>query len=401
MSEQLVSGVCDPCFQAVGDVFKHSLQTKFEVGASLAIEYRGEMLVDLWGGYKDAARTQRWQQDTIVNVWSVTKGVAAICAARLIEQGKLDLEQKVAHYWPEYGCHGKQNTTVMDILCHRAGMFGFADTIPADQWKNWDLFTQKLANQAPFVTPGSLQGYHAITFGWLVGELIRRVDGRSVGTYFKQELAQPLSLDFSIGLMEEEFSRCADSLLLDSLPSIPQLQLLKYVPSFLLPSLLKDIKGAIVADHNSVAFDASVFEDTSFVNQAEWRQAEIPAANGHGVATSLAKLYGILSAGGSRDGFTVLKPDTIELMRTVHSSGPDMVLFGFPYHFGLGQMVNAPMGPITNKRNMFGHTGIGGAVAFADVDKQLGFSFFSNQQHSAQDMYKTANALSKALYQLV
>ena len=401
MSEQLVSGYCDPCFQAVGDVFKQSLQSKFEVGASLAIEYRGEMLVNMWGGYQDAARSKVWLEDTIVNVWSVTKGVAAICAARLIEQGKLDLEQKVAHYWPEYGCHGKQNTTVMDVLCHRAGMFGFADVIPTDQWRNWHLFTEMLANQKPFVSPGSLQGYHAITFGWLVGELIRRVDGRSVGTYFKEEFAQPLNLDFSIGLSEEHFSRCADTLLLDSLPSIPQLQLLRYIPGFLLPSLLKDIKSAIAAGYNDVAFDVSVFEDTSFVNQAEWRAAEIPAANGHGVAASLAKLYGILSAGGSRDGLSVLKPETIELMRATYSSGPDMVLFGFPYHFGLGQMVNAPMTPITNKRKMFGHTGIGGAVAFADVDKQLGFSFFSNQQHAAQDMYKTANALSKALYQLI
>jgi CubicO group peptidase (beta-lactamase class C family) len=401
MSEQLVSGYCDPCFQAVGDVFKQSLQSKFEVGASLAIEYRGEMLVNMWGGYQDAARSKVWLEDTIVNVWSVTKGVAAICAARLIEQGKLDLEQKVAHYWPEYGCHGKQNTTVMDVLCHRAGMFGFADVIPTDQWRNWHLFTEMLANQKPFVSPGSLQGYHAITFGWLVGELIRRVDGRSVGTYFKEEFAQPLNLDFSIGLSEEHFSRCADTLLLDSLPSIPQLQLLRYIPGFLLPSLLKDIKSAIAVGYNDVAFDVSVFEDTSFVNQAEWRAAEIPAANGHGVAASLAKLYGILSAGGSRDGLSVLKPETIELMRATYSSGPDMVLFGLPYHFGLGQMVNAPMTPITNKRKMFGHTGIGGAVAFADVDKQLGFSFFSNQQHAAQDMYKTANALSKALYQLI
>jgi CubicO group peptidase (beta-lactamase class C family) len=342
-------------------------------------------------------------------VFSVTKGVAAICAVRLIEQGKLDLEQKVAHYWPEYGCHGKQNTTVMDVLCHRAGMFGFADTIPAGQWKNWDLFTQKLANQAPIVTPGSLQAYHAMTFGWLVGELIRRVDGRSVGTYFKEELAQPLNLDFSIGVSEEDLSRCADTLLLGRRAKIPQLQLqsqlqsqlVKYVPSFLLPSPLKDIKRAMVANYAATAFDAFAFEDRNFVNQAEWRQAEVPAGNGHGVASSLAKLYGILSSGGSRDGFAVLQPKTIELMRAVHSRGPDMVMFGLPYQFGLGQLVHAPMTPIKNKRNMFGHTGVGGAVAFADVDKEIGFSFFSNQQHSIQNMCKTANALSKALYQLI
>jgi CubicO group peptidase (beta-lactamase class C family) len=169
----------------------------------------------------------------------------------------------------------------------------------------------------------------------------------------------------------------------------------------LLPQLLKDVKHAATENHNAIAFDASLFEDVSFVNSNEWRMAEVPAANGHGVASSLATLYGILSTGGSRDGIDVLQVKTIDLLRQVHSSGPDMVLFGLPYRFGLGHMVNAPLTPIGRQKSMFGHTGVGGAVAFGDVDKKLGFSFFNNQQHQAVDLYKTANNLSKALYSLI
>ena len=134
MSTELISGYCDPRFEQVADVLRHSLESKFEVGASFAVEIEGEMVMDLWGGHKDAERTMPWQQDTIVNVFSVTKGVTAICAAKLIEQGHLDLYQKVSHYWPEYGCNGKENTTVIDLLCHRAGMFGFRDQVPLDDW---------------------------------------------------------------------------------------------------------------------------------------------------------------------------------------------------------------------------------------------------------------------------
>ena len=138
------------------------------LGASFAVEVEGEMLINLWGGHQDAQRTKPWQHDTIVNVFSVTKGVTAICAAKLIEQGHLDLHQKVSHYWPEYGCNGKENTTVLDLMCHRGGMFGFRDDPPLDQWTHWNAFTERLAAQAPFVEPGSVQAYHALTF-WLVG----------------------------------------------------------------------------------------------------------------------------------------------------------------------------------------------------------------------------------------
>ena len=403
MSTELISGYCDPRFEQVADVLRHSLESKFEVGASFAVEIEGEMVMDLWGGHKDAERTMPWQQDTIVNVFSVTKGVTAICAAKLIEQGHLDLHQKVSHYWPEYGCNGKENTTVIDLLCHRAGMFGFRDQVPLDDWTNWGQFTGMLAAQAPFAEPNSIQAYHALTFGWLVGELIRRVDGRTVGVYFKEEIANPLGLDFAIGLDDSDMARCAQMLMLDELPSISQLNVLKYLPDFLLSKSLTNIKAAVSMGFNPIAFDGRAMDNPDFANTSEWRRAEIPAANGHGVASSLATLYGILSNGGSRDGNEVLKPETIELLRTVHSNGPDMVLFGLNYKFGLGHMLNAPITPIGRNRSesMFGHTGIGGAVVFGDVEKKLGFSFFNNQQHKDLKLYETSNKLAKALYSIL
>ena len=403
MSTELIFGYCDPRFEQVADVLRHSLESKFEVGASFAVEIEGEMVMDLWGGHKDAERTMPWQQDTIVNVFSVTKGVTAICAAKLIEQGHLDLHQKVSHYWPEYGCNGKENTTVIDLLCHRAGMFGFRDQVPLDDWTNWGQFTGMLAAQAPFAEPNSIQAYHALTFGWLVGELIRRVDGRTVGVYFKEEVANPLGLDFAIGLDDSDMARCAQMLMLDELPSISQLNVLKYLPDFLLSKSLTNIKAAVSRGFNPIAFDGRAMDNPNFANTTEWRRAEIPAANGHGVASSLATLYGILSNGGSRDGNEVLKPETIELLRTVHSNGPDMVLFGLNYKFGLGHMLNAPITPIGRNRSesMFGHTGIGGAVVFGDVEKKLGFSFFNNQQHKDLKLYETSNKLAKALYSIL
>ena len=403
MSTELIFGYCDPRFEQVADVLRHSLESKFEVGASFAVEIEGEMVMDLWGGHKDAERTMPWQQDTIVNVFSVTKGVTAICAAKLIEQGHLDLHQKVSHYWPEYGCNGKENTTVLDFLCHRAAMFGFRDQVPLDDWTNWGQFTGMLAAQAPFAEPNSIQAYHALTFGWLVGELIRRVDGRTVGVYFKEEIANPLGLDFAIGLDDSDMARCAQMLMLDELPSISQLNVLKYLPDFLLSKSLTNIKAAVSMGFNPIAFDGRAMDNPDFANTSEWRRAEIPAANGHGVASSLATLYGILSNGGSRDGNEVLKPETIELLRTVHSNGPDMVLFGLNYKFGLGHMLNAPITPIGRNRSesMFGHTGIGGAVVFGDVEKKLGFSFFNNQQHKDLKLYETSNKLAKALYSIL
>ena len=211
----MINGFCDPHFLSLKEIFSHAVESQFEVGAAFAVEHEGELVVNLWGGHQDALRTSPWQEDTLVNVWSVTKGVTATCIAKLINDGLLDPDEKVSKYWPEYGCNGKENTKVSDFLCHRAGMFGFQGGTPEGSWQDWKKFTERLESQSPIREPGTSQGYHAMTYGWLTGELIRRVDGRSAGQYFKEEIASPLNIDFHIGLQESDFERCADMLMID------------------------------------------------------------------------------------------------------------------------------------------------------------------------------------------
>ena len=323
-----VAGYCDPKFKKIESIFSEAINSGHELGASVAIEYEGEMVVNLFGGHKDEKREKVWEQNTWVNVFSVTKAVTATCIAKLIEEGKLDCNEKVTTYWPEYGNNGKENTKVSDFLCHRAGMFGFSEGIPITNWTKFEHFREALEKQKPIREPGSSQGYHALTYGWLVGEIIKRVDGRSVGKYFEEEIAVPFGIDFKIGLSPEDFSNCADMIMIerDDAQVFP-LEKIKYIPSFLLPRQLKNMKNAIVGGDFYWAFQSlAQGAGLTGVNDPEWRCAEIPSANGHGSAEGLAKLYGILSSGGSRDNKKLISPQTLDLITTQISNGPDTVL---------------------------------------------------------------------------
>ena len=399
----MIKGYCDPKFQNVCDAFSNAIESEFETGAALAIEHQGNMIVNLWGGHQDAQKTKAWEENTLVNVFSVTKGVTATCISRLIDQGKLDPDKRVGHYWPEYSCNGKEDTKVSDLLCHRAAMFGFKEGIPLGSFQDWNKFIQQLQLQTPYRKPGISQGYHALTFGWLVGELIRRVDGRSVGQYFKEEIAEPLNIDFHIGLDEIDFIRCADMLMIErdsmQLPG----QFLRYVPSLFLPKRLKNFKTALISGDFLEAFQEREDDDNNYVNSLDWRKAEIPSANGHGTAKSLARLYGILSNGCVRDEISIMSEASLQHAITPHSSGPDSVLFGAPIKFGLGyelaQGISSlgNISPIFNNK-MFGHAGVGGAVAFGDPEKGIGYGFICNQQHNPRELYRTSNLLTEELY---
>ncbi len=402
----MIKGYCDTKFQKVYDAFSDAIESGFETGAALAIEHKGKMIINLWGGYQDAKKTKAWEEDTLVNVFSVTKGVTATCISRLIDQGKLDPNKRVGHYWPEYSCNGKEDTKVSDLLCHRAAMFGFKGGIPQGSFQDWDQFVEQLQSQTPYSKPGISQGYHALTFGWLVGELIRRVDGRSVGQYFREEIAAPLKIDFHIGLAEENFSRCAEMLMIErdniKLPG----EFIKYVPNFFLPEKLKNFKTALLSGDFLEAFQEREGDNANYVNSLDWRIAEIPSANGHGTAKSLARLYGILSNGCAREGVSIMSEDTLQHAITPHSNGPDSVLFGAPIKFGLGYELAqgiATLGNISPTLNnkMFGHAGVGGAVAFGDPEKGLGYGFICNQQHIPRELYRTSNQLTKELYSVI
>ena len=401
------SGYCDPAFAKIGDVFTKAIESEFELGASLAIEHKGKMVVDMFGGHKDIKRTKPWEENTIVNVFSVTKGVAATCIAKLIDEGKLDVNNKVSFYWPEYGCNGKENTRVSDLLCHRSAMFGFQDGMPSGQWQNWEVFTKALETQKPFKEPGSAQGYHALTYGWLVGEIIRRVDGRHTGQYFTEEIAEPFGIDFQIGLNQSDFERCADMIMLDDFGrkknSIDYIELIKYVPNLILPKRYWNLKEAIKGGDFKVAFEGREEDPIGYHNLPDWRMAQVPSANGHGTAHSLAKLYGILSNGCQRDGHQIMKPETLDYAIIPLSSGPDSVLFGSNITFGLGYELGKNSMPVGNfapkfKNAMFGHAGVGGGVAFGDIENQLGFGFVCNQMHEVKNLYKTVNEIMDALF---
>ena len=402
-----VGGYCDSRFKKIESIFTEAIESGHELGASLAIEHEGEMVVNLFGGHKDENRKDSWEQETWVNVFSVTKAVTATCIAKLIDEGKLDFNEKVTTYWPEFGNNGKENTKVSDFLCHRAGMFGFSEGIPITNWTKWDHFTKALQEQKPIREPGSSQGYHALTYGWLVGEILKRIDGRSVGKYFEDEIAIPFGVDFKIGLDLEDFSKCADMIMIerDDTQSFP-LERIKYIPSFILPRKLKNLKNAIVDGDFYWAFQ-SVAQGAGLtgVNDPEWRCAEIPSANGHGSAEGLAKLFGILSSGGTRNGKTIISSETLNTVTKIFSNGPDTVLMGGDMAFGLGYMLHNKSARIEESprysKGYFGHAGIGGAVAYGDKDKNFGYAFLCNQEHQMRDLYKTSNQISKALHSII
>ena len=402
MSDPLVAGYCDPRFHAVRDQFAQALASGFDTGASIAVEHQGEMVVNLWGGYKDRGKTDPWSHDTLINVFSTTKAITATCLLQLIERGHVDLSALVGDYWPEYACNGKEKTRVSDFLCHRAAMHGFQGGVPQFDYRHWDQWTEALAQQRPFREPGTTQGYHALTYGWLVGELIRRIDGRSVGQYFREEIAEPFNLDFKIGLEDQDIQRCGD-ILVDPQPTPWALMAIAIAPDFVLPKSLRSLKSFLRMGDLKVAFALKAVQPGE-MNTREWREAEIPSANGHGTAESLAKLFGILSTGGERDGKRIISPETLKLALTPLSEGPDTVILGAPIRFGVGYDLGLGITTIRgtpHPSRIFGHCGVGGTVAFGDPETGLGYGFLCNRMHKPKDLYQTSNRLTRTVLDIV
>jgi len=379
----VVHGTCDPRFDAVREALAQNFTTFGETGAAVALTIAGRPVVDLWAGHLDVERLRPWQRDTIVNVFSTTKGMTAICAHRLVDQGKLDLEAPVSAYWPEFAAAGKERIPVHCLLSHRAGLAAVRTPLPPGSLYDWDLMTSALAAQAPWWEPGTKHGYHALTYGWLVGEVVRRVSGKSVGTYFRDEVARPLDVDFHIGVPEADEPRVS--------PVIP--------PPPLSPEHL-DAIAEVLKDPESM--HAKSFINPPIVPEAantrEWRAAELPAANGHTNARALARAYGVLACGGTSNGTRLLSRESIERATVVHSDGPDALL---PLHtrYGLGFALSTPYEKMGPNPRAFGHGGMGGSMAFADPDAELGFGYVMNEMHSGLWIIDPrAVALIKAVY---
>jgi CubicO group peptidase (beta-lactamase class C family) len=369
------SGSCDPRFARVRDAFTENFTLHGDVGAAVCVTVDGAPVVDLWGGWSDGARTRPWQRDTIVSVASTTKGMTAIAALRLVERGRLGLDAPVARYWPEFAQAGKAELPVRWLLSHRAGLPAVRRDLAPGALYDWTAFCEALAESEPWWPPGTRHGYHALTYGYLVGEVVRRVSGTTLGRRFASDVAGPLDADFFIGVPDSEDHRAAE--VLPDPPAEPG------------EVTLWDV---IARDPTSIAYRAFFNPPHGSIdaNSPAWRRAEVPAANGHTTARALARIYGALACGGAIDGVRVLEPGTIRAATTEQSSGPDAVL-PMPTRFGLGFMLTQPGGdrrmlafpPLGPNPGAFGHPGRGGSIGFADPDARVGFGYVTNQYLSS------------------
>jgi CubicO group peptidase (beta-lactamase class C family) len=312
-------------------------------------------VLDIWAGHADRARTKPFDARTLTPVFSTTKAIAALLMARLVDQAKLDYGQTVASVWPEYAAAGKASITIEQMLSHQDGLSGFPDPMDPAEWFDWDLICARLAAMAPLWPPGTASGYHPITFGYLAGEVFKRVEGRSMGAALRQDLAEPFGLDLWIGLPESEFDRVAE------------LQRPGALPDF--------------GHHNEATRAAFLtpWAQPGGRSQAEWRRMEIPSATGHCTAHSLARLMGALANDGWLDGEDILSPALIGEAARQRIRGQDLVL---PYEmsWGAGFMRNETVHPWGPGGETFGHSGWGGSCAFADPERKLGGAYVMNKQ---------------------
>lgn len=383
-------------FSRVRDAFEENFDKNHEAGAGFSVYWQGKPVVELWGGTRDRAQTLPWHRDTLVNVFSATKGITALCAHRLIEQGLLDLDASVAEYWPEFAAQGKHELSVRMILNHRSGLSAFKQDLAPQAIYEWDTMVSALARERPWWTPGSEQGYQAFTFGWLVGELVRRISGKSVGQYFRNEIGEPLDLDFYIGLAPEQLTRVADVARLESAARPQQ----GGSAESTVPDLIAD-----TARTDDIAVKAFMNPPTLTIgtNSSAWRQCEIPSANGHGTAKALACIYGGLANGGAINGKRLLREENIKRCYTESSADMDAVLL-IPVRFSLGFMLSNTLHKqmrLGRGEHAFGHTGAGGSVGFADPQYGLGFGYVTSRLGSRAWIDPRADALISAVYDAV
>lgn len=377
-----LGGTCSSRFDPLRELFAAKLESGEDLGASLAVNIDGEMVVDLWGGWANEARTVPWTANTIANVFSTTKTMTALAALVLVDRGELDLDANVAAYWPEFAARGKAGIKVRQLLSHTSGVSGWDQPVTIDDVYDWDKSTAMLAAQAPWWEPGTASGYHALTYGHLIGEVIRRITGMRLGQLFAAQIAGPLGADFHIGLAPSEFHRVTN--------------LVPWPPQRTYPADL---------DPNSPAFKTHTGPDLSLnieVSWTEpWRRADIGAANGHGNARSVARLQSAVACGGKVDGVRLLSPKTIDRIFEVQSQGVDLVL-GIPLKLGLGYglLPTPQVLPFLPEGRLCLWGGAGGSLVIADVDRRMTFAYVMNKMRP--DLVSPiVEALVERLYDIV
>ncbi|NVM16760.1 MAG: beta-lactamase family protein [Candidatus Lokiarchaeota archaeon] len=373
-------GYFDERFILAKEAFEKNFDLGLEVGASFAVSLNGELVVDIWGGFSDSAKTKSWEKDTIVNVFSTTKIMTALCIHLLIDKGLIDVETPVFKYWPEFAQATKENVLVKHLLSHSAGLPGFDEKIPVEALFDWDRIINLLAAQKPWWKPGTKIGYHMTTFGYLLGELVRRVTGKTLGSFFRENIANPLNIDFHIGIPENYDSRVADII-------VPQEVFAKW--QIILTKLFLRKTMRVFYNPNIEIID---------FNGRAWRSAEIPSGNGHGNARSIAKVGSILACGGMYDKKKVLSQFTIERAIEPQISGRDVIMMYSPAKFGLG------FGLLDDKFYLgprsFGWGGAGGSLCVMDLEKKLSIGYAMNKMHMKGEDPRTG-PIFKAVWDVV
>lgn len=371
-----IQGEVAPGFEKVRDAFVANFEHHGDVGAAFALYKDGVKVVDLWGGVADEDTGAPWNEDTLQLVFSTTKGATAICAHLLAQRGELDLDATVAEYWPEFKANGKENIPVRWLLSHRSGLPTLDTPLTPEQYYAWEPVAEALAAKKPEWEPGTRHGYHAVTYGNLVGEVVKRISGKSLGTFFHENVAEPLGLDFWIGLPESEESRVSRLISFQLGVSEDQRSMFKDFDISTLPEEMRPIVQAFM-DPDSLSNRAltGVTQPAMDFNSRAMHAAEVPAANGITSARSLAKMY----AGqiGEVDGVRLMHDDTVANAIVEQSNGPDAVLM-IPTRFGLGFFLQSSFSPLLGPRS-FGHAGAGGSLGFADPDAGIGFGYVMNK----------------------
>ncbi|MDN2582564.1 serine hydrolase domain-containing protein [Aquibium sp. ELW1220] len=381
-SEFRLRGTCDPAFARVAEAFAENFAVEEEIGAATAAYVDGRKVVDLWGGYRDAAASAPWQQDTILCMMSVAKGIAGMAFNILIDRGLVDPDAPVARYWPEFAQNGKEGVLVRHVLDHTAGL----PVVLHPLWKgavfDCDAIVAALEKQAPLWEPGTVAAYHIHTQGNLLGEIARRVTGKRFPRFIADEMTGPLGADYQYGnLSDVDLARCA--------------------------TLVPTVEGTLLAKRDSepdtlVAKGFTQFPDEPLpvtLNSTAWRRAEITSASGHGTPRAVARIYGAVARGGELDGVRLMSKETLEDM-LVEQHNQFERMQQRPYHQGRGILLNTPvsvwMGPSIRA---FGHHGFGGSIGMGDPDAKIGFSYGCNKMHARGDNGPRARRIIEALYE--
>jgi CubicO group peptidase (beta-lactamase class C family) len=351
-------GTCDARFEALRNALARNLDSGDELGASLVIDVDGDIVVDLWGGFCDEKRTTAWSEHTITNVWSTTKTITSLAALMLVDRGELDVDAPVARYWPEFAAQGKQDILVRHLMSHASGVSGLDQPAVIEDLYDWPASTSRMAAQAPWWEPGTASGYHALNYGHLVGEVVRRVSGKMLKQFVADEIAGPLGADFQIGAGEGDWDRIADVVPPPPLP-------------FDLDAL--DPASPTVRTLTGPAIEAEV------ANTPGWRRADLGAVNGHGNARSVARVMSAVARGGEVDGVRLLGPETIDLIFREQQNGIDRVL-GVPLRFGIGYgLPRLDMLPWLPDEKICFWGGWGGSMIVMDVGRRMTISYMMNK----------------------